>query len=280
MEQGPGYRQVRAAWYHSRMTRGLLNDDPAVAVGRAVLELRLLLGWTQAELARRAGVTQSSVSKVERARFGDVTLASATNLLAAMGARLTVGVDRPYVGDRLQIDAAHVQCVGHVGRRLETAGWLVAREVEVGGGRSRGWIDILAFHAASGLLLVIEIKTELRDVGQLERTLGWYEREAWAAARRLSWRPRRVVGAVLLLATEVNEERIRANREGLATTFPVRASALAGLIQSGVAADLRRGLALIDPRSKRRQWLRPSRADGRRSAAPYADYIDFMRHIR
>ncbi len=255
-------------------------DDAAVAVGRAVFDIRRLLGWTQAELARRAGVSQSSVSKVERARFADVTFASATSLLGAMGARLTVGVDRPYLGDRLQVDAAHVQCLGHVGRRLESAGWLVAREVEIGGGRSRGWIDILAFHARSGMLLVVEIKTELRDLGQLERTLGWYEREAWAAARRLGWRPRRVVGAVLLLSTEANEDRIRANREALADGFPGRAAGLAGLVATGVAEDHRRSLALIDPRSKRRQWLRPSRVDGRRSAAPYADYIDFMRHIR
>jgi hypothetical protein len=130
------------------------------------------------------------------------------------------------------------------------------------------------------MLLVVEIKTELRDLGQLERTLGWYEREAWAAARRLGWRPRRVVGAVLLLSTEANEDRIRANREALADGFPGRAAGLAGLVATGVAEDHRRSLALIDPRSKRRQWLRPSRVDGRRSAAPYADYIDFMRHIR
>ena len=45
-----------------------------------------------------------------------------------------------------------------------------------------------------------------------------------------------------------------------------------------MAADQRRNLALIDPRSKRRQWLRPSRVDGRRSAAPYADYIKAHNH--
>ena len=46
-------------------------------------------------------------------------------------------------------------------------------------------MDLLAWHPATGLLLVIEVKTELHDLGANERQLNWYEREAWAAARRL-----------------------------------------------------------------------------------------------
>ena len=155
-----------------------------------------------------------------------------------MGARLAIAVDAPYLGDRpLQRDAAHAHCVGHVGRRLAAAGWLVAREVEVGTDRSRGWIDVLAFHPPTGLVLVIEVKTELRDLGQIERTLGWYEREAWAAARRQGWRPRRVHGALLLLATEMNEDRVRSNRDVLATGFPFRAAALTTSVDVGPFAE-------------------------------------------
>jgi hypothetical protein len=32
-----------------------------------------------------------------------------------------------------------------------------------------------------------------------------------------------------------------------------------------------RGLALIDPRSRRRDWLIPTRVDGRRTVLPYQD---------
>ena len=37
------------------------------------------------------------------------------------------------------------------------------------------------------------------------------------------------------------------------------------------------GLAMIDPSSRRREWLIRTTVDGRRSAAPYVDYADFMR---
>lgn len=255
--------------------------DAIETIARAVFELRTSLGWTQAELGQRAGVSQPLVSAVESGRLGDLTFSTAVRLLDAMGARLTIAVDPPYLGARrFQLDAAHARCIGHVARRLEAVGWKVAREVEVGGDRSRGWIDVLAFHPATGLVLVIEVKTELHDLGQIERTLGWYEREAWAAARRQAWRPRRVVGTLLLLATEANDERIASNRDTLSTGFPIRAAALTTCLSTGVAPDRGRSLALIDPRSKRRQWLRPARVDGRRSRSPYVDYADFMRGIR
>jgi hypothetical protein len=40
-----------------------------------------------------------------------------------------------------------------------------------------------------------------------------------------------------------------------------------------------RGLALIDPSSRRRAWLIRTRLDGRRSPAPFADYADAARRL-
>ena len=241
---------------------------------------RAAIGWSKAELARRAGMSQSMISRLERGQATDVTIGAAWRVLEAMGARPSLTVEPPYLGDRArQRDAAHARCTSHVGRRLERSGWLVAREVEVGGGRSRGWIDVLAFHPPTGLLLVIEVKTELHDLGQVERTLGWYEREAWAAARRLGWRPRRVYSTLLLLATEANEQRLRSNREAIDTGFPARAGDLGNVISGSQVGPPGRALAMIDLRSKRRIWLRPTKLDGRRSPAPYHDYAGFMRTI-
>jgi hypothetical protein len=40
-----------------------------------------------------------------------------------------------------------------------------------------------------------------------------------------------------------------------------------------------RGLAVVDPTSKRRDWLRATRVDGRRSPAPFRDYGDAARRL-
>ena len=150
--------------------------------------------------------------------------------------------------------------------------------MEIGGDRSRGWIDVLAYHPQTGWLLIIEIKTEIHDLGAIERSLGWYEREAWLAAERLGWRARRSMGCLLLLATTVNDVRIDANREPFVIGFPVRARDLVAFIQDGVEPAITgRAVAMIDPLSKRTGWLRPLRLDGRRSMAPHADYAGFMR---
>jgi hypothetical protein len=124
----------------------------------------------------------------------------------------------------------------------------------------------------SGVMLVIEIKTEIRDLGQIERSLGWYEREAWAAARRIGWQPSRVIGCLLLLATEANDARVLANRASIQTGFPLRARDLAPIVAGEVVPQEHgRAIAMVDPRSRRRAWCTALRLDGRRSASPYLD---------
>jgi transcriptional regulator with XRE-family HTH domain len=253
---------------------------PAVrTIAFAIADLRQAIHWSQAELGNRAGFSQSFVSLVEGGRLSDLTFESATRLLEAMGARLTVGVTAPFLADReLQRDPAHARCATYVAARLKREGFETAMETEVGGDRSRGWIDVLAFHPVTRLLLVIEVKTEIRDLGAIERTLGWYERESWAAARRLGWRPDQVLGCLLLLATQLNEARIADNQAGFSGGFPIRASEIRQAVE-GQKTPRRgaRAVALIDPRSRRHSWLRPTRFDGRPTPAPYIDYADFVR---
>jgi len=253
-----------------------METESARAIAIAVRDLRRAIGWTQADLASRAGVSQSLVSAVERRRLGELSFGTASRLLEAMGARLTVGVNRPFIAERgRQRDAAHARCSASVARRLVAAGWSIASEVEVGGDRSRGWIDLLAYHR-SGIVLVIEIKTEIHDLGALERTLGWYEREAWAAARRQGWRPRIVVGGVILLATDVNDAVLRENAATFRLGFPVRFRELGAVVSEGRLERRGRFVAMVDPESRRAAWIRPTALDGRSGPAPYRDYASYL----
>lgn len=244
-----------------------------VTLGNGIRDIRLAVGWTQGELAGRAKLSRPMVARVEGADV-NVSVDVVANLCDALGVRVGLQLDAPFLADRRrQREPAHARCIAYAQRRLEAEGWLTQREVEIAFGRSHGWIDILAFDPRTGTLLVVEIKTEIEDLGRIERTLAWYEREAWAAARRLGWRPRRVATLLLVLATEANDARLSANRDSLAQAFPVRAPDLPREPRS-------RGIALIDPRSRARSWLIRTRLDGRRSIAPYADYSAFMRALR
>lgn len=247
-----------------------------------VTGLRSAMRWSQRELSRRSGVQQSMISRIEGAKLTDPPLATIAVLIETMGGRLRIEVDAPFLGERRQqLDAVHSRMSGFVARRLESRGWRVATEVEVGGNRARGWIDLLAFDASSRLVIVIEIKTEIHDLGRIDRTLGWYEREAWAAARRLGWRPGSVTGCLLLLATQQNDADVRHNRESLDRLFPLRARMLTTLVNGlPTSTPLARAMAMVDPRSRRQSWIRPTVIDGRRTAAPYVDYADFMRRSR
>ena len=57
----------------------------------------------------------------------------------------------------------HARCIAYVARRLRACGWDVRFEVEVGTGRYRGWIDLLALRGTT--MLCVEVKTELDDMG-------------------------------------------------------------------------------------------------------------------
>ena len=248
-------------------------------VGVTVRTARLASGWSQRELSRRSRVPQAQICRIERGRVRDLRISDLDRLLVALGVRYWLGTEAPHIA-RQPSDLVHAQCSAYVGRRLDGSGWLVEREVEIGGDRSRGWIDILAYHPGRRILLVIELKTEIHDLGAIERSMNWYQREALRAAKRFGWRPLVVGSALLVLQSVANDDRVVSSSAAFATGFPSRALELQAVIDGDSPISLRRFVAMIDPRSRRAGWLRPTRSDGRRSTAPYVDYIDAARLLR
>lgn len=235
---------------------------------------------TQLELAGRAGVTRGYIAKIE-GRYANPSLEVVTRVAAAleMDAELMIRPPQIMEGSR-QRDAVHARCSGYVDRRLTAARFRVAREVEIVHARSHGWIDLLAFEPTSRTLLIIEIKTRFDDLGSIERQIGWYERAAPGVAHRLGWRPLSVRTWLVGLATDEVEAVVRANRSIMDVAFPMRARAVQAWLGAGGPPPVGRMLALVDPASRRRDWLIRTRGDGRRSAAPYRDYRDSAAHLR
>ena len=248
-----------------------------MAVPPAVRDTRRATGLTQAQLASRAEMSQSRVSQFESGDIDCVSVGEAGRLLDVLGIRTEVAFVRPYVvsGPR-QRDAAHARCVAYAAGRLRAMGFDVRLEVEIHGDRSHGWIDVLAYHAGLQTMFVAEIKTELVDLGAVQRQVAWYARSADAVGRSFGWRINAKVSALLVLATDANETRLTENRHLLREAFPTRAAHLFDWLEAPTSDPLAPALALIDPAARRRRWLIATSLDGRRSQLRYANYRDFI----
>ena len=245
--------------------------------GSAARQARIGLDLTQQAVANTLGVSRSFIARVElgtaRLSFDD-----AERLSEALGMRMTLTIGPPiFLAERRAGDLVHARCVAYVARRLTHAGWLVAREVDVSWAGVHGWIDLLAFDPRTGTLLVIEVKTRIDDMGGLRRQIGWYERRAWAAARSQGWQPRAVATRLIGLASAELESALRVERDGFRSEFPLRAPDMLDLV--GGRARGGRGVALVDPVSRRKAWLLRTHLDGRRFALPYRNYADAARRL-
>jgi transcriptional regulator with XRE-family HTH domain len=258
----------------------LLLQSFRIAVSRSITQGRQARGWSRRELARRAKLSRHVIDRIENGAVSP-SLETVARLFSTLRIEAELVTRVPFaIGDERQRDPVHARCGAYVQRRLQIAGLLVEREVEVVGDRTSGWIDLLAFEPTTRTLLIVEVKTQLDDLGRIERTLGWYARLGSSAARRFRWRPRRVITWLLLLATEAVDDRLRANREALLEAFPGRAPAMQRWTQEPARTPAAtRGLALVDPGSRRRAWLLRAPIDGRRTPAPYRNYADFVGRV-
>jgi transcriptional regulator with XRE-family HTH domain len=185
---------------------------PRIRLGTAVRDARRDRGWSQAALADSAGLSQPLVSMIELGSVG-ASIESLGKVARALDAELLIELRTPRViGRPDQHDPAHARCVAACRRIFEDAGLACAVEREIVDGRMRGWIDLLGFDVKSRRLVLAEIETEIRDVGDLERQVGWYLRTCIGAVRKLGWHPKEIVVVVALLATAANDAVVLANR--------------------------------------------------------------------
>ena len=137
------------------------HDRPmeVVRFGLGVRALRRRRGWTQEDLAAKAQVSRTAVWRIERGHADRVTVHVLVRVAAALAARIDVRLLWQGEGlDRL-LDAGHADLIERTLELLASADWLVATEVSFNVRGERGSIDILAFHPATGSLVVIEVKS-------------------------------------------------------------------------------------------------------------------------
>jgi transcriptional regulator with XRE-family HTH domain len=197
-----------------------MND---LELGRRFRALRHRLGWRQSDVGAKAGVSQDVVSLVERGRIADVSIRALRRHAEALDAELQLSLwFRAGELDRL-VDEGHSAIVGAVTRRLGELGWEVRPEVSFAVYGERGSIDVVAWHAASRVLLVIEVKTELTSV---EETLRRHDVKVRLAAgivrERFGWQPLKVARLLVLPSDTTRRRQARRHDGVLRTTYPLR----------------------------------------------------------
>ena len=187
----------------------------AIRFGLGVRALRRKRRWTQNDLASKAGVSRPAVWRIERGHADRVTVHVLVRVAAALGARIDVRLLWQGEGlDRL-LDAGHADLVERTLDLLATLDWLVATEVSFNLRGERGSIDILAFHPATGSLLVIEIKSVVPDMQAMLHGIDRKGRLAREIARERGW----VVTSITRLLVLPDDRTARRRVERHAATF-------------------------------------------------------------
>lgn len=170
----------------------------AVRLGSALRALRRMRGWTQADVAKRARVSQSAVSRGERGEALSLTGRNLKAIAEALGARYDPRVVWQGEGlDRL-LDAAHAGLVERVVEVLRENEWQVVPEATFNIYGERGSIDILAFHPESGSLLIVEVKSVVPDMQGLLASMDRKDRLGPRIAAAHGWDPRSISRLIVL----------------------------------------------------------------------------------
>ena len=186
-----------------------MTDVNVERLGRIARTLRVRQRLTQVALSLRAGVSRRAVATLERGGARRLLLGTIEAILGALGARADMRIlwNGPEL-DRL-LDAAHAALCAVIKRRLERWGWVVRVEVSYSRYGERGRIDLLAFHPATSILLVVEVKTDFVDVQALLGTLDAKARLATHVAARFGWQVRAVMPAIAFVEDRAIRDRLR-----------------------------------------------------------------------
>ncbi|MHB8459570.1 MAG: helix-turn-helix domain-containing protein [Candidatus Limnocylindrales bacterium] len=203
-----------------------------IRVGNLVRALRQRLGWRQLDLATRAGVSRSLISLVECGHLDGIPLRTIRGILHVLGASVDLDVRwRGGALDRL-LDERHAALVAAMSSVLIRAGWAAVPEVTYARYGERGSIDLLAWHAGTRTLLVVEVKTELVSIEATVRKLDEKARLAPIVGRdRCGWTATTVGRMVVLPASSTPRRQVDRHSRILDLALPGRGPGIRSWLQ-------------------------------------------------
>jgi len=209
----------------------------AVRLGAICRALRIKKRWRQDDVAVRAGVTRQAVSRLENGRISTLRVHVVARIIEALGGNIDFVV-RWQGGelDRL-LNARHSGLHESVAQMFSSFDeWTIAPEVSFAIRGERGVIDILAWHAATRTLLLIELKTDVVDVNELMGTIDRKRRLAPVIAQERGWQPMAVAVWVIVADSAMNRKRVQAHAATLRAAFPADGRTISGWLRKPGAA--------------------------------------------
>ena len=204
------------------MPPSMLTGMDPVRLGHHYRALRLRRRWRQTDLGTKARVSRSTISRLERGRLDEVSVATLRTVAEALDASLDIRLR--WNGENLDrlLDEAHAGLVEDLVRRLHADGWLTEVEASFSIRGERGSIDVLAYHEATGIVLVSEVKSVVPDS---QATLYGLDRKGRLApdiARERGWRCRGVARLLVIGDSSTSRRRIESLAETYRAAFPRR----------------------------------------------------------
>jgi transcriptional regulator with XRE-family HTH domain len=225
-------------------------DD--LRVGATFRAIRIRRGLRQVDVAGVAGVSPSTVSRLERGHFGSVSIDTMRKVAKVLDVRIDLTA-RWRAGDldRL-LNARHSNLHELVARMFnDLPEWVMRPEVSFAIYGERGVIDILAWHPRLQMLLVIELKTARRRVAARQPTLHAADEVVDVDDVVATW--------IIVSDGSTNRRCVQAHQSILRAAFPSDGRSIRGWLRRPVgsihalsfwadAGTLPRGARLAPPR--------------------------------
>jgi transcriptional regulator with XRE-family HTH domain len=171
----------------------------------------------------RAGVSRETISRLERGLADGMTVGHLRAISRAidMPSIVVLGWRGPEI-DRLR-DRLHAAIVETAAASLSNSGWSVVPEYTFSVYGERGSVDVLAWHAATRVLLIGEVKTRIWDLQDLLSSLDRKRRLVPDLLRReRGWRAQAVGVALIMPDVSTHRHFIQRHSATFDAAFPDR----------------------------------------------------------